>query len=95
MREDRVFQCRVMLAFEISFAYRFNGVAHYLLRVPDVFIQVVNDGFDRYGIVLFVPAIVIRHERERGITNLGFARELCFLKIRHADHVHAPRAIRV
>src|SRR5215216_5112494 len=40
-----------------------------------------------------MPAIVISNERERRVADLRLARELRFLKIRHADDVHSPGAI--
>src|SRR5258708_12590674 len=42
-----------------------------------------------------MPAVIIRHHRDRDITNLRFARELCFLQVGHADYVRAPTAIHI
>ena len=42
-----------------------------------------------------VPAVVVRHHRYCHITKLGFAGQLGFLQIGHADYVHAPAAVEV
>src|SRR5260221_583182 len=42
-----------------------------------------------------MPAVIIRHHRDRDITNLRFSRELCFLQVGHADYVRAPTAIHI
>src|SRR5688500_2210879 len=40
-----------------------------------------------------MPAIVIRNEGQRGITNLSLTREFGLLEVGHADHVHSPASI--
>src|ERR1041385_950708 len=72
-----------------------DGLAHDGLRVADVLVEVLDHRFDRDGVVVFVPAVVVRDERERGVTDFGLARELRLLKVRHADDVHAPGAVDV
>src|SRR4051812_5447097 len=42
-----------------------------------------------------MPAIVISDHRDRGVTQLGFARELRFLQIGHTDYVYTPTAVQV
>src|SRR5437899_7882399 len=42
-----------------------------------------------------MPAVVVGHHGGGRVTNFSFARQLGFLKIGHADHVHAPTAVDV
>ena len=42
-----------------------------------------------------MPAVVVGHHGDGDIADLRFARQLGFLKIGHADHVHAPAAVDV
>src|SRR6266571_2226323 len=42
-----------------------------------------------------MPAVVIGDHGNGHIAQLGLARELRFLQIGHADHIHAPRAIEI
>src|SRR5260370_17696950 len=42
-----------------------------------------------------MPAVVVRDHGDCDITNLRLAGELCFLQVRHADHIPAPTAIHV
>ena len=57
-----------------------------------------HHGDDRGDIdlrVIFVPAIVIGHHRDAGITKLGFARELGFRHVGHTNHIATPRAVKL
>src|SRR5579863_5290171 len=40
-----------------------------------------------------MPAVIVGHHRDTDVTNLGLARQLRFLQIGHANHVHAQAAI--
>ena len=42
-----------------------------------------------------MPAVIVGDHRDGDVTDLRFARELGFLQVGHADHVHAPTAIDV
>src|SRR5438128_11344017 len=42
-----------------------------------------------------MPAVVVGHHGGGRVTNFSFARQLRFLKIGHANHVHAPTAVDV
>ena len=48
-----------------------------------------------HGVVIRMPAIVIGHHGDSDVADLGLARELGFLEIGHADHVHAPASIQI
>ena len=48
-----------------------------------------DDGGDVDGVVLRVPAIVVRHHRDGGVGDLGLAGELRLGHVGHADHVVA------
>ena len=52
-----------------------------------------EDGLDRHGGLLLVPAVVVGDERHRGVADLGLAAELRLRRVRHADHVDAPGAV--
>ena len=40
-----------------------------------------------------MPAVIVRNQGQRRVTNLGLARQFGFLQICHADYVHAPGSI--
>src|SRR5271169_498333 len=42
-----------------------------------------------------MPAIVVRNHRHRDVAKLRFARQLRFLQVGHADHIHAESAVNV
>src|SRR5438128_1267330 len=42
-----------------------------------------------------MPTVIVGHHGGSRVTNFSFARQLGFLKIGHADHVHAPTAVDV
>src|ERR1700737_612818 len=50
---------------------------------------------DGHGVVAFVPAIIVGDHGHGGVTDLGFAGELGFLQVGHADDVGAPAAIEI
>jgi hypothetical protein len=54
---------------------------------------VLADHLARHGLFRLVPAIVIGCQRKRSVAYLRLAGKLGFLQVRHADHVHAPRAV--
>src|SRR5215218_5912136 len=93
--EDCVPERRAAVARSLGRREMLDGLAHDDLRVSDVLVQVLDHGLDRNGVVLLVPAVVVRDERERRVANLRLARELRLLQVRHADNVHAPRAVDV
>ena len=66
-----------------------------LLRGRRVLHQVGDDQVDRHRVVVRVPAVVVGDQRERRVADLRLARELGLLQVRHADDVHAPRAIQL
>src|SRR5208282_6255532 len=74
-------------------ADRANRLPDGALHVLGVLAEVPDNLFKRDRVVLRVPAIVIRNHGERGVAQLGFAREFGFRKIRHADHVEPKLAI--
>ena len=47
------------------------------------------------GVVVRMPAVIIGDHGRRHVADLGFPRQLGFLQIRHADHVHPPAPIYV
>ena len=57
--------------------------------------QRLHDHIDGDRVVIRMPAVVIGDKRERDVADLGLARELRLLQVRHADHVHAPRSIQL
>ncbi len=74
---------------------RGDGGLHHLAGVVGVLVQHGDDLFDGDGVVAFAPAIVVGHHGDGGVTDFGFAGELGFLQVGHADHVGAPAAIEV
>ena len=42
-----------------------------------------------------MPAVVVGDHRDRNIAKLGFARQLGFLQVGHADDIHAQAAVDV
>src|SRR3989442_16008632 len=42
-----------------------------------------------------MPTVIVGHHGGSRVTNFSFARQLGFLKMDHADHVHAPTAVDV
>src|SRR5262249_46001908 len=51
--------------------------------------------FDGDGVVAFMPAVIIGDHGHGGVADLGFAGQLGFLQIGHADDVGAPAAVQV
>ena len=43
----------------------------------------------------FVPAVIIRHERDREVADLRFPSQLGLLQICHADEIHPPLPVQV
>ena len=66
-----------------------------LLRGLRVLRQVRDDHLDGHRVVVRMPAVVVGDERQRRVADLRLARELGLLQVRHADDVHAPRAIQL
>src|SRR3712207_552674 len=93
--EYRVLERRAARARGLRRGEPLDGLAHDDLGVAHVLVEVLDDGLDRDGVVLLVPAVVVGDERERRVAYLGLARELRLLQVRHADDVHAPRAVHV
>ena len=65
------------------------------VRLVDVLAQHLDDGGDIDVGVLVVPAVVVGHHGDRRVADLGFAGELGFGHVGHADHRAAPAAIEV
>ena len=40
-----------------------------------------------------MPAVIVRNHGYRRVTNFCLARQLGFLQVSHANHVHAPTAV--
>ena len=74
-----------MLAREIACKTR-----HQTLRFSRILLHTLDDRRDVDMSVVVVPAVIIGHHRHARVANLGFARELCFRHVRHADHVAIP-----
>src|SRR5215468_9399017 len=72
-----------------------DGRAHGLAGGGGVLREHREDRLDRDRRCLRAPAVVVGHERERGVTDLGLAGELRLCQIRHADHIRAPRSIEI
>src|SRR5689334_12019427 len=53
-----------------------HGFGHHLARVLGVLHEVGNDVGHGYGVVFFVPAIVIGHHGDGDVADLGLAGEL-------------------
>src|SRR5262245_34613840 len=71
------------------------GLRDRLLGGRRILHQVGDDQIDRHGIVVGMPAVVVRDQGERRVAELGFARELRFLQVGHADDVQPPRPIQL
>src|SRR3984957_11689692 len=74
---------------------RRHGGAHHLRRVLSILQQHSHDLIPRHRVVMRMPAVIIRHHRDGHIAKLGLARQLRFLQVGHADHVHAHPAIHI
>ena len=72
-----------------------NHFADGALHVLRVFAQIREDFLERDRIVLRVPAIVIGDHGEGSVAKFGFAGELGFGEIGHADHVETELAVGV
>ncbi len=54
-----------------------------------------DDLFNGDGVVAFAPAVVVGDHGDGGVADFGFAGELGFLQVGHADDVGAPTAIEI
>ncbi len=91
-RDQRELQGRAALARARDGQLR-DGFGDRALGGLRILHQRLHDHLDRHRIVLGMPAVVVGDEGERHVTDLRFAGQLRFLQVRHADDVHAPRAI--
>ena len=57
--------------------------------------QYPHDVRDLDGVVVWMPAVVIRHHADRGVTDLRFASEGGFGKVRHADDIATPALVQL
>ena len=64
---------------------RFDGLAKNVLGVGGVLIERGDDGGDGDGVVFGMPAIVIGDHGDGGVAEFGFAGELGFGDVGHAD----------
>src|ERR1019366_8506928 len=94
VREDGVGKRRAALA---AAGHRHAGhrLGHHMARVLGVLHEVGDDFVHRHGVVAGVPAVVVRHHGHRRVADLGLARQLGFLEVGHADHVHPPTPVHV
>src|SRR5213594_31969 len=74
-------------------ADRGDDATEHVLRGRDVLEQVRDDRLDAHRRMRLVPDVVVSGQRERGVAELGLAGQLRLRHVRHADHVHAPRAV--
>ncbi len=77
------------------FGHLRNRLGHYPAGVLGILHQVGDDVVHRDRVMVGVPAIVIRHHGDSHVADLGFARQLRLLQVRHADDVHTPTAVDV
>jgi hypothetical protein len=73
----------------------FDGLAEDILRVGGVLIQGGDDGFDGYGVVFGMPAIVVGNHGDGGIADFGFAGEFGFGDVGHTDDGKLHGAVEV
>src|ERR1019366_556837 len=92
--EDGVGQRRTTLA-GACFGHFGHRQGHHAAGVLGVLHQVGDDVVDGDGVVFGMPAIVIRHHGDGDVADLGFACQLGFLQVGHADNVHSPGAVNV
>ena len=72
-----------------------HGVAQYVARVFGIAIQIGDDFGQRHRTVLRMPAIVIGDHGHRRVAKLGFARQLGFGDVGHADDLEAQLPMHV
>lgn len=65
----------------------------YRLRLRRVLGEVADDHLHRYGLVVWVPAIVVRGAGEHRVAHLGLTGQLGFGERRHADDAGTPGAV--
>src|ERR1700686_2750702 len=82
-------------AFAVSLRHRSDRVAHNLAGILSVFQQYGDDLIDCDGIVMRMPAIIVRNHGHGDVTDLGFTGQFGFLQVGHANHVHAPTAVNI
>src|ERR1022692_4877385 len=58
-----------------------DGGSYHLARILGVLPEVAHDVVNGHGVVILVPAIVVRHHRHRHVADLGFAGELGLLQV--------------
>ena len=72
---------------------RLDQAAHDLMCRRRIGLHNGQDLFDRNVFLLFVPAVVVRAESQRGETHLCFASQFGFLQVRHPDDGCTPGAV--
>jgi len=82
------------LAFALG-RHGFYGFTDHVLRVGGVLVERGDNLRRGHRLVFRVPAVVIGDHGHGGVTDFGFARELGFGDVGHADHVELLRAVKV
>ena len=59
----------------------------------DVLLQICDYHFHRNLASSFVPDVIVRNARQRGVADFCLPRQLGFRYRGHADHVHAPTPV--
>ena len=55
--------------------------------------EILDHGLHGHRLVALVPDVVVGHQRQRRVAELGFAGQLGFRHVGHADDVDAPAAV--
>src|SRR5687767_6313429 len=79
--KDCVFQRPLTLTFAGPPAYKSNRFLDDELSVANVLVQILDNAIRRYCVMARMPTIVVGHKSERGVANLGLAREFRLLQV--------------
>ncbi len=82
-------------AFAATARHFANGFAQNILRIFSVAIQILDNFFHGDGTVFRMPAIVIGDHGDSGVAKFGFAGELGFGDVSHANDIEAQLAVNV
>src|ERR1043166_3007255 len=77
--EDGVLQGGAAFALAPARLQTLHRLTQNKLRVAHVLVEILNHRLDANSVMAWMPAVVISHQRQRRITNLGLTRELRFL----------------
>lgn len=72
-----------------------NDLCEDRLRRGDVRVKMADDGFGGDGLLLDLPAVVIRDHRQGGEGDLRLAGQFGLRQVRHADDIEAELTVRI